>query len=75
MALSKKNMPPKSYQLKETRNSYFCVTPPKSGALRVCITFLQITQKVLTKAIFHWLELIPSFLQILSVTKTTTLLF
>ena len=42
------------------------------------ITFLQITKKVLTKDIFHWLELIIEiliFLQIFSVRKTTTPLF
>ena len=53
----------------------------KSGASRVCITFLQITQKVLTKDISHWLEPrkllelvtgILSFLQIFSVRKVTT---
>ena len=41
----------------------------------MCIIFLQITQKILTKEIFHWLELIAeilSFLQIFSVRKTTT---
>ena len=27
--------------------------PPKSGASRVCITFLQITQKIVTEDIFH----------------------
>ena len=56
----------------------FLCNPHKSGALQVCITFLQITQKILTKDIFHWLELISkilSFLQIFSVRKTTILLF
>ena len=46
--------------------------PPKSGASRVWITFLQLTQKILTKDIFHWLQLITeilSFLQIFSVRK------
>ena len=50
----------------------------KSGASRVCITFPQITQKISTKDIIHWLELITetlSFLQIFSVRKTTTQLF
>ena len=49
----------------------------KSAALRG-ITFLQITQKILTNNIFHWLEMIPeilSFLQIFSVRKTATPLF
>ena len=56
----------------------FLCNPQKSGASRVCITFLQITQKILTKDIFHWLELITEiqlFLQIFSVRKTTTQLF
>ena len=56
----------------------FLCNPQKSGASRVFITFLQITQKILTKDIFHWLELITeilSFLQIFSVRKTTTPLF
>ena len=41
----------------------------------VCIIFPQITEKIPTKDIFHWLELIteiPCFLQIFSVRKTTT---
>ena len=44
----------------------------------MCITFLQIIQKILTKDIFHWLELITeilSFLKIFSLRKTTTQLF
>ena len=52
--------------------------PQKSGTLRVCITFPQITQKILTKVVFHWLELITeilSFLQMFSVRKTTTQFF
>ena len=56
----------------------FLCNPQKSGASRVCITFLQITQKVLTTDIFHWLELITeilSFLKMLIVRKTTTPLF
>ena len=46
----------------------------KSDASRVFITFLQVTQKILTKDIFHWLEVITvilSFVQICSVRKTT----
>ena len=57
--------------------SYLC-NPQKSGALRVCFTFPQITQKILTKDIIHLLELITeilSFLQIFSVRKATTQLF
>ena len=53
----------------------FLLNPQKSSAARACITFLQITQKLLTKDIFHWLELITeiqSSLQIFSVRKTTT---
>ena len=56
----------------------FWCKPRKSGAWGVCITFPQITQKIPTKDIFHWLELITeilSFLQIFSVRKTITLLF
>ena len=52
--------------------------PQNSGALWLWITFLQITQKILTKDIFHWLELITeilSFLQIFSVRKTTSQFF
>ena len=47
----------------------FLYNPQKSGASRVCMTFLQLTQKVLMKDIFHWLELITeilSFLQMFS---------
>ena len=29
-------------------------TPKKSGASQVCITFLQVTQKILTEDTFHW---------------------
>ena len=51
----------------------FLCNPQKSGVSRVCIAFLQITQKkILTKDIFHWLQLITeilSFLQIFSVKK------
>ena len=64
--------------LKGNAQFIFLCNPQKSGASRVCITFLQITQKILTKDIFHWLELITEiqiFLQIFSVRKTTTQLF
>ena len=64
--------------LKETQNSYFSVTPQKSGFSQVCITFPQVTQIILTKDIFHWLEVIIeilSLLQICSVRKTTTQFF
>ena len=50
----------------------FLCNPPKSGASRVCITFPQITQKILTEDIIQWLELITeiiSFLQIFIVRK------
>ena len=36
----------------------FWCNPPKSGASQVHITFLQATQKILTKDTFHWLEVI-----------------
>ena len=52
--------------------------PQKSGASQVCITFPQITQKILTKDIFHLLEVITeilNFLQIFSVRKITTYFF
>ena len=68
-------MPELAYFLKETRDSYFCVTPKNQ---RVCITFPQITQKILIKDMIHWLELITeilSFLQIFSVRKTTPQFF
>ena len=48
--------------------------PPKSGTSPVFITFFQVTQKIRTKDIFHWLEVITeflSFLQILSVRKNS----
>ena len=50
----------------------FLCNPQKSRASRVCITFPQKTQKILTKYLFHWLDLITeilSFLQIFSVKK------
>ena len=59
-------------------NAQFICNLEKSSASRVCIDFLQITQKIRTKNIFHWLELITeilSFLEIFSVRKTTTQLF
>ena len=61
--------------LKGNAQFIFLCNPQKSGASRVWIIFLQITQKVLTKNVFHWLELIAeilNFLQIFSVRKTTT---
>ena len=56
----------------------FLFHPQKSGTSQVRITFLQLTQKIQTKDILHWLELITeilSFLQIFSVRKITTQLF
>ena len=56
----------------------FLCNPSNSVASGVCITFPQMTQKILTKDTIHRLELINeilSFLQILSVRKTTTQLF
>ena len=50
----------------------------KSGASRVYITFPQITQKILTRDIFPWLEMITEILgslQVFSLKKTTTQLF
>ena len=64
--------------LKGNAQFIFLCYPQNSGALWVWITFLQITQKILTKDIFHWLELITeilSFLQIFSVRKTTSQFF
>ena len=52
-------------------NSYFCVTH-KNQASRVCINFVQFTQKILTKGMIT--ETLR-FLQILNVRKTTTQLF
>ena len=43
----------------------FLCNPPKLGILQVSITCLQITQKILTKDIFHWLELITEILSFL----------
>ena len=69
------NKSKENFKLKETRNSYFLCNPSNSVTSEVCITFPQMTQKILTKDAIHWLELINeilSFLQILSVRKTTT---
>ena len=63
--------------LKETRNPYFCVAP-KIRRFTNLYHFCSKTQKILTKDIFNWLELITeilSFLQIFSARKTTTQLF
>ena len=75
----------KNFMYKLLRNVYkgntqfiFLFHPQKSGTSQVRITFLQLTQKIQTKDIFHWLELITeilSFLQIFSVRKITTQLF
>ena len=64
--------------LKGNAQFLFLCNPQKSGVSQVCITFLQVTQKILTKDIMHWLEVITeilSFLQISSVRKTTTQFF
>ena len=57
----------------------FLCNPPKSDVSQVaCITFFQVTQKILTKDIFHWLKVIIeilSFPQIISMRKTTTQFF
>ena len=53
----------------------FLCNPPKSCASRILITFLQVNQKILTKDISHWLEVIAeilSFLQIFGMRETTT---
>ena len=75
----------KNFMYKLLRNVFkgntqfiFLFHPQKSGTSEVRITFLQLTQKIQTKDIFHWLELITeilSFLQIFSVRKITTQLF
>ena len=40
----------------------FLCNPQKSGTSRIFIAFLQVTQKTLTKDIFHWLEVITEIL-------------
>ena len=51
----------------------FLCNPPKLDVSQVaCITFFQVTQKILTKDIFHWLKVIIeilSFPQIISMKK------
>ena len=39
--------------------------PPESGASQVCIALLQVTQKILAKDVFHWLEVITESLSFL----------
>ena len=61
--------------IEETCNSFFCVTPQNQALDE---SFPQITQKILTKDIFHWLEQITQilrFLQMFSLRKITTQLF
>ena len=56
----------------------FLCNPKKSGASRAFIPFLQVTQKILTKNLFHWLEVITeilSFQQIFNVRKKNHSLF
>ena len=63
------------FTIKENAQFIFLCNPQKASASRFCITFPQITQKILTKDIFHWLKLITkilSFQRIFSVRKTTT---
>ena len=72
----------KNINSKETRNSYFCVTPQNQVLHESASLFLMtqnplflITQKTLTKDIFQYLDLITetlSFLQIFRARKTTT---
>ena len=67
-----------SYSFKGKAQFVFLSNPQRTGASRFCITFPQITQKILTEYIFHWLKLtteILSFLEIFSVRKRTTQLF
>ena len=62
--------------LKGNAQLIFLCNSQKLGASQVFVTFLQVTQKVLTKDIFHWLEMINeilSFLQIFSVRKKHSL--
>ena len=66
------------FYIKGNTHFVFLSNPQKSGASQVFITFPQTTQKILTKDIIHWLELIAeilSFLQTFSVRKTTIQLF
>ena len=61
--------------LKEMRNSYFYVSPKNQALHEAASLFLKKKKKILSKDIFHWLELITkilSFLQILSMRKETT---
>ena len=54
----------------------FLCYPQKSGPSKAYITYPQITKKILTKDIIHWLELITeilSFLQIFSVRQLFSL--
>ena len=45
----------------------FLCNAQKSGTSRVCITFPQITQKILTEDIVRWLELITEILSFLDI--------
>ena len=56
----------------------FLCNPKKSGTSRAFIPFLQVTQKILTKNLFHWLEVITeilSFQQIFNVRKKKNIHF
>ena len=46
---------------RNTQFAFLC-NPQESGAPRVCITFPQITQKILTEDIIYWLELVTEIL-------------
>ena len=61
--------------LKGTAQFIFLCNPQKPSASRILITFFQVNQKILTKDISHWLEVIAeilSFLQIFGVRETIT---
>ena len=65
----------KAFSFKGNVQFIYLCNSQKSDASQDLITFLQVTQKILTKDIFYWLEVITeilSFLEIFSVRKTTT---
>ena len=64
----------KAFSFKGNVQFIYLCNSQKSDASQDFITFLQVTQKILTKDIFYWLGVITeilSFLEIFSVRKTT----
>ena len=52
-------------RVKEKVQFLFLCNLQNSDASQICITFFEITQKILTNDVFHWLEVIAEVLSFL----------